>query len=149
MVESAAHGIEVEIGPIAQGVIRAETLALTEHVVAVIFRAIDALNAAPRTAPVARTLHVWRFIADVDYPRDASGAPAGYIHPDLQDRDFRPLERGTPLFLHLDGTATGYDREPGLAPLFVNEAAYYEKGVAFALARRHAIELATPAWATP
>ena len=149
LVESAAHGIEVEIGPIAQGVIRAETLALTERVVAVIFRAVDTLNAAPRTAPVARTLHVWRFVADVDYPRDSSGAPAGYIHPDLQDRDFQPLQRGTPLFLHLDGTTTVYDREPGLVPLFVNEAAYYEKGVAFALARRHTIELATPAWATP
>ena len=148
LVESAAHGIEVEIGPIAQGVIRAETLALTERVVAVIFRAVDTLNAAPRTAPVARTLHVWRFVADVDYPRDSSGAPAGYIHPDLQDHDFQPLQRGTPVFLKLDGTTTVYDREPGLVPLFVNEAAYYEKGVAFALARRHAIELATPAWAT-
>ena len=63
--------------------------------------------------------------------------------PELQDRDFHPLEHGAAIFLQLDGSTTGYDREPGLVPLFINEAAYYEKGVAFALAQRRTIRLDT------
>lgn len=141
LVESAAHGIEVEIGPIAQGVIRAQTLAATEQIVAAIFDAVDAINAAQGQAAAARTVEVYRFVADVDYPRDAAGAVSGYVHPELQDRDFHPLEQGAATFLHLDGTTSVYDREPGLVPLFINEAAYYEKGVAFALAQRHTIRL--------
>lgn len=143
LVESAAHGIEVEVGPIAQGVIRAQTLTVTEQIVAAIFDAVDAINAAQDQAAAARTVDVYRFVADVDYPRDAAGAVTGYVHPDLQDRDFFPLERGAATFLQLDGSTTGYDREPGLVPLFINEAAYYEKGVAFALAQHRTIQLDT------
>lgn len=141
LVESAAHGITVEIGPVAQGVLRASALETTERLVAGIFAGVDALNTRSPEALAPRGVTVYRFIADVDYPRDASGALLACIHPDFQDRDLEPLKTGQPLFLHFDGQVTSHAGEEGLFPAFVNEAAYYEKGVAFSLTRSCTIRL--------
>lgn len=141
LVESAAHGITVEIGPVAQGVLRASALETTERLVAGIFAGVDALNTRSPEALAPRSVTVYRFIADVDYPRDASGALLACIHPDFQDRDLEPLSNGQPLFLHFDGQVTSHAGEEGLFPAFVNEAAYYEKGVAFSLTRSRTMRL--------
>ena len=141
LVESAAHGITVEIGPVAQGVLRASALETTERLVAGIFAGVDALNTRSPEALAPRSVTVYRFIADVDYPRDTSGALLACIHPDFQDRDLEPLKTGQPLFLHFDGQVTSHAGEEGLFPAFVNEAAYYEKGVAFSLTRSCTIRL--------
>lgn len=141
LVESAAHGITVEIGPVAQGVLRASALETTERLVAGIFAGVDALNTRSPEALAPRSVTVYRFIADVDYPRDASGALLACIHPDFQDRDLEPLKTGQPLFLHFDGQVTSHAGEEGLFPAFVNEAAYYEKGVAFSLTRSCTMKL--------
>ena len=141
LVESAAHGITVEIGPVAQGVLRASALETTERLVAGIFAGVDALNTRSPEALAPRSVTVYRFIADVDYPRDASGALLACIHPDFQDRDLEPLKTGQPLFLHFDGQVTSHVGEEGLFPAFVNEAAYYEKGVAFSLTRSCTMKL--------
>ena len=85
----------------------------------------------------------------VDYPRHADGNLAAMVHPALQNRDFQPLKRGDPIFQthSLETIAFGampsgaasaaavdaMGEEPTYA-FFINEAAYYEKGVAFALA---------------
>ena len=72
----------------------------------------------------------------VDFPRDERERIRGFIHQDLQDRDYLPLEPGAPLFETLDGETLRYDGPPGLCPVFINEAAYYEKKIAFSLTRR-------------
>ena len=112
-----------------------------------------------RTEPPAATLtaHVFSRVCSVDYPRDTnpgggsgSGDLAAMIHPALQGSDFRPLAEGAPLFMRLDGSTVpfamaehGWDEAAhGAAhPLFVNEAAYYEKGVALVLAKRTEVQV--------
>jgi aspartoacylase len=132
--EIAPHGIEIEVGPVPQGVVRAETVILTERILNAIIDALDRYN-RDEEANLPRSIVAYRYETSVDFPRDAAGHAIAMVHPELQDRDFAPLEAGDPLFLHLDGSTIGYDGEAGLVPVFVNEAAYYEKHAALTLCR--------------
>lgn len=64
-----------------------------------------------------------------------------YLHVFLQDNDFKLLQRGNPIFMSFSGETVKYDGED-LYPFFVNECAYYEKKIAFHLARK--IKLTLP-----
>lgn len=48
-----------------------------------------------------------------------------------QDRDFEPLRPGAPVFQTFSGKDVLYEGEATAYPVFINEAAYYEKGIAF------------------
>lgn len=48
-----------------------------------------------------------------------------------QDQDFQPLQPGAPIFQMFSGEDLLYDGESTVYPVFINEAAYYEKGIAF------------------
>lgn len=48
-----------------------------------------------------------------------------------QDRDFEPLRPGAPVFQLFSGEDQLYKGESTVYPVFINEAAYYEKGIAF------------------
>ena len=52
-----------------------------------------------------------------------------------QDNDFKLLQPGDPIFLSFSGETLKYEGEE-LYPFFVNESAYYEKKIAFHLARK-------------
>lgn len=69
--------------------------------------------------------------APVDYPRDAEGRIAATIHDAFLGRDYQPISEGTPLF---HDPVTGADilhHGPEFHPVFVGEAAYVEKGIAY------------------
>lgn len=53
----------------------------------------------------------------------------------LQDNDFKLLRPGDPKFLTFSGETVKHEGEE-LYPFFVNECAYYEKKIAFHLARK-------------
>lgn len=42
----------------------------------------------------------------------------------------KPLHPGEPIFLSFDGEDIVYEGDSVVYPVFINEAAYYEKGVA-------------------
>ena len=69
--------------------------------------------------------------AQVDYPCDAEGRPTALIHRDLLGRDFQQIDAGAALFHCLDTAATLKHDGPPFWPVFVSEAAYVEKGIAF------------------
>ena len=81
-----------------------------------------------------------------DIPRDAGEGPAALVHPQLQGQDWRPLHADDPLFERPDGEAMplGTTGEP-LFPVFINEAAYAEKRIAFSLTRREVWPI-DPGW---
>ncbi|XP_046900389.1 N-acyl-aromatic-L-amino acid amidohydrolase (carboxylate-forming) B isoform X4 [Hypomesus transpacificus] len=87
-------------------------------------------------------LEVFTFMSVVDYPRhpETNQIMAG-IHPQLQDRDFCLLQKGDPIFLSFLGETVHYEGEEPLYPFFVNERAYYEKNIAFRLARKKMITI--------
>ena len=93
---------------------------------------------------------VHRHRQSLDLPRCSDGSPAALIHPLRLHRDWQPLRAGDPLFLADDGRTIAYEPPVGLAgervwPVFINEAAYGEKGIALSLTSRERWPV-DPAW---
>ncbi|XP_043851315.1 aspartoacylase isoform X2 [Dromiciops gliroides] len=126
----AKHPVGIEVGPQPQGVLRADILDQMRRVVQHALDFIQYFNEG-REFP-ACSLEVYQVTGKVDYPRKENGEIAAVIHPRLQDQDWKPLHPGDPMFLTLDGKTIPFSGESPVYPVFVNEAAYYEKGEAFA-----------------
>ena len=137
---SASGGLGVEIGPIPQGILRHDTLALTREVVQQVLHAVERFNRGQcRPAGGNRTLYLHdRHVA---YPMVAPGRPPAFIHRELQGADYAPLTAGQPVFQDLSGRIWRFEDAETVYPVFINEAAYYREDIAFSLTRR--IEMAT------
>ena len=121
-----------------QGVIRANVLKQTEHLTHQILDFLDLYNrgAAPEKE---RSFQVYTFGPNLDYFRREDGAIWSAVHPERQDRDFQRVEPGDPMFLTFDGETIPYDGAEPVWPIFVNEAAYYEKKCAMTLCKLETI----------
>jgi aspartoacylase len=137
----AGLGVTVEVGPIANNVLRGDLYLGTERIVHACLDYLEAVNQGHPDVDELRSLEVFSHLETWDYPRDANDDLGGFIHPDLQDNDFEPLRPGDPIFMRRDGTVVNYDGADEVFPVFVNEAAYYEKRIAFSTTRREVIEL--------
>ncbi len=139
LVERWPCGLVVEVGPVPQGVVQA---AICRQSALALETALEVLAAARRgRLPLPRELVVHRHLGSLDLPRHPDGSPAAVVHPLRQHRDWQPLHPGDPLFLGPDGSPITYDPPAGLAAeavwaVFINEAAYGEKGIALSLTRR-------------
>jgi len=103
---------------------------------------IERLNLGkPLATPSSLT--VYQSISSVDYPRNPSGELQAMIHPQLQFKDYAPLHPGDPMFLTFTGETIIYRGEDTVFPMFINEAAYYEKGIAMTLTKREQMGIAT------
>lgn len=148
LVECWPCGLVIEVGPVPQGVL---TAAVVDQTALALDTALELLAGARRgSLPLPRQLVVHRHRISLDLPRRADGTPAALIHPRRQHRDWQPLEPGDPLFLAADGRTLPYLPPPGLEgrrmwPVFINEAAYGEKGIALSLTEREVWPL-DPAW---
>jgi aspartoacylase len=134
----APHGFAIEVGPTPQAVLRGDLFLATEKLVYQLLDFLDRESGDPLDVPI--TVEVYDHQMLLDYPRDKSGDITAMIHPDRQDRDFEPISNGSPLFLTLEGETLSYEGEEMYA-LFINEAAYYEKGFAMTLAKRRLLTL--------
>lgn len=120
-------GLEVEVGPTPQGLLRADVVAATERAVDLICEYFDKAERG-EAPPTPATLTAYVYEGKLAWPHTADETlPLAIIHPQLQGRDFEPLSVGDPLWLSVDGTVTLYEGEYGekVVPIFVNEAAYY------------------------
>ncbi len=132
---AADGGIGVEIGPIPQGVVRHDTLAIARQVVRQILDAIDAHNRKTLALPDEETA-VYLHDRHVFYPQQPSSAAPVFVHQALQGQDYHPLSAGHPIFQNLDGRIWPYEGPSPRYPVFINEAAYYRENIAFSLTRR-------------
>lgn len=137
----AKNGMQIEVGPIPQGMLRADCTASTERALRLILRFLELHNAGASPKPPA-TIDVYADKGKVPWEAAAPGSrlPGSIVHPSLQDRDFATLSTGDPLFVRTDGTVQTYDGVFGDAvyPIFLNEAAYYnaESGIGVTMCER-------------
>lgn len=136
----AQNGFAIEVGPIPQGVLRADLFFETEKLIQKILDFFekynnDALEAFPRK------ITIYDHVELVDFPRDEEGDICATVHPNLQDHGYVKLKAGDPLFVNLDGEVIPYKEDEEMYALFINEAAYYEKGFALCLAKKKTIEI--------
>jgi succinylglutamate desuccinylase len=137
-------GCTIEVGPIAQGVVDAVLFQQTEILIHQILDYLDAYNQdKPLPVPSSITVHqAIQPISAIDYPRNSGGEIQAVIHPDRQFRDYEPLHPGDPMFLNLmTGEAILYEGDRVVYPIFINEAAYYEKNIAMVLTEKKIIDL--------
>ncbi|XP_006861114.1 PREDICTED: aspartoacylase-2 [Chrysochloris asiatica] len=125
----AKNGIALELGPQPQGVLRADLFSRMRSLVGAVLDFIELFNQG--TDFPAFEMEAYSTVRRVDFPRTEDGDLAGTIHPQLQDRDFEPLQPGAPIFQMFDGKDVQYEGKDTVYPIFINEAAYYEKGIAF------------------
>ncbi|KOP27119.1 aspartoacylase [Hapalosiphon sp. MRB220] len=128
-------GIVIEVGPVAQGVLNAELFLKTESLIYTILDYLEAYNQnlIPKKYD---TLTLYQDIGTIDFPRNNLGEIQAMIHPRLQFRDYEPLHPGDPIFLSFDGQEITYQGDSIVYPTFINEAAYYEKGIAMRLTQK-------------
>ncbi|GAB4381266.1 MAG: aspartoacylase [Elainellaceae cyanobacterium] len=131
-------GLTIEVGPIAQGVLNATLFYNTENL---IFNILDYLEHSnqQQAVKIPDQLTVFSAQTAIDFPRNEQGDLAGMIHPDLEGQDYQPIELGHPLFLQFDGSIETYQGPELIYPVFINESAYLEKGIAFYLATKQEI----------
>jgi succinylglutamate desuccinylase len=133
-------GFTVEVGPIAQGVLNADLFLQTELLIHKILDYIDAINQGTKlTEP--DSVNIYQAISSVDYPRNDTGELKAMVHPNLQFKDYEPLNPGQPMFLGFTGQEILYAGADIVYPVFINEAAYYEKQLAMVLTEKQQISL--------
>lgn len=145
LVERWPCGLVIEVGPVPQGVIQAPICRQTQLALEAALAVLAEARLGRLRLP--RQLVVHRHLLSLDLPRDDAGAPLACLHPRRQHRDWQPIHQGDPLFLDAAGRSIGYELPPALAsrglpedavvvPVFINEAAYGEKGIALSLTQR-------------
>lgn len=138
----SAFGCTIEVGPIAQGVINASLFQQTEMLVHAILDYLDAKNRG-KQLPTPSNLTIYQAIGSVDYPRNSVGELQAAIHPQLQFKDYEPLHPGEPMFLTFTEKSLPYQGESTVFPVFINEAAYYEKHIAMVLTEKQQLQIET------
>ena len=133
-------GFVIEVGPVAQGVLNAEWFQKTEQLIYSVLDYLERYNQGS-IPEIHSTLTFYNYVGTIDFPRNEHGDIQAMIHPDLQFRDYEPLNPGDPIFLTLDGKTIAYEGKSTVYPIFINEAAYYEKGIAMCLTQKQKLAI--------
>ena len=135
LVERWPCGLVVEVGPVPQGVLEARIVHQTRIAVEVCLEVLAAVRSGEMRPP--RQVVVHRHLGSCDVPRGESDQPHALIHQRLQGRDWVPLKPLDAIFQAADGTTVETPKiEHPTIPVFINEAAYAEKHIAFSLTKR-------------
>jgi succinylglutamate desuccinylase len=133
-------GFAFEVGPIAQGILKATLFQQTEELVYAVLDYLERFNRG-KISSTNETLIVYHHLSVVDFPKQPNGQIFGMIHPELQDKDYQALNPGDPIFLTFDDKIIVYEGASTVWPIFINEAAYYEKGIAMCLTQKQQINI--------
>jgi aspartoacylase len=134
------RGFAIEVGPITPGILDATLFQSTERLIHAILDYLHGLNQG-NTLHYPASLLIYRHLSTVDFPKRDTGELNGMIHRDRQEQDYQELRPGDPLFTTFDGEAIVYTGSSSVYPVFINEAAYYEKGIAMCLTQKETIDI--------
>jgi aspartoacylase len=136
----AKYRIAIEVGPIAHGTLQAELFQKTEALIYAVLDYVEHSNS--KTVALEKTsLLLYQYVGSIDYPRNEKGEIQAMIHSQLQFKDYEPLKPGDPIFLTFDGKTIAYQGDEIVYPVFINEAAYYEKGIAMSLTKQQKFQV--------
>ncbi|AKG22990.1 aspartoacylase [Calothrix sp. 336/3] len=133
-------GFAIEVGAIPQGVLLANLFQQTETLVYQVLDLLDKLNLGENLT-INQPITTYKHLTHIDYPRDKHGNLAAMVHPNLQNRDYEPLHPGEPMFITFDNHEILYEGESIVYPVFINEAAYYEKNIAMCFTEKNEVYL--------
>jgi len=131
-------GFVIEVGAVSQSVLNAELFQQTEQLIYAVLDYFERYNQG-KFSQTNRMLTLYEYTGVIDYPRNEREEIQAMIHPQLQFRDYEPLNPGDPIFLTFEGKDIFYKGTSTVYPIFINEAAYYEKGIAMHLTQKQLI----------
>ena len=134
LVESWPCGLVIEVGPVPQGLLNARVVEQTRLGLATCLRVLDQLRQGVARLPGALVVH--RHLGSCDLPKSDDGEPQALVHPEFQGCDWQAVDPSQAVFRAANGTDCGEVWVEGEIPVFVNEAAYAEKNIAFSLTCR-------------
>jgi succinylglutamate desuccinylase len=135
----APLGCTIDVGAISQGVVDANVFQHVERLVLAALDYVDNLNQGV-SMTIPKTVNVYRAIEAIDYPRNGQNELTAMIHPDRQNQDYQPIVDGDSLFIDLQEKTIKYNGSQTIFPVFINEAAYYEKGIAMVFTEKQIIK---------
>jgi succinylglutamate desuccinylase len=127
----------IEAGPQTHGSLKAQLFSQVQHCISEIFQFTEKWNQGYRPEP--KELSVYKHFKNLDFPRDSHNDILAMIHPSLEGQDYKPLEPDQPLFMDFKGNAITYSGPQKVWPVFINEQAYYEKGIALSLTVKESV----------
>jgi aspartoacylase len=135
----APYGFTLEVGPIPNGIVRHDIFNKTKSTIDVILEFINMTNSG-NYPEISGIIDVFKHKKIVEFPKDKEGNISAIIHENLQDRDYQLLKKGDPIFFTIEGDIITFEEDEILYPVFINEAAYYYKGVAFSLTEKVSLD---------
>lgn len=134
------YAIGLEVGPVGQNIFCHKVIEQTRKTMECILNAINEVNQKGLPDEKLEVKDVYFQVGIVSYPETSSGNKF-VVHESLEDKNYTQLLKGDELFTDMSGEIITYDGEDGLSPVFVNEAAYYEKNQAFSLVKKTNISI--------
>ena len=135
----APHSMLVEIGPVAQGVLRHDVY---EKMQAVCSHAMDYIHLHnTQNFDFHDKITAFQRGELFHYPTDENSNIIAMIHKDFQNKNYCELTPGDPLFCSFNGETIFHTGTQKGYPVFINEAAYLENKVAFRLNTKKVLEV--------
>lgn len=135
----ADKNLIVEVGPVAQGLLHHETIEKTEQTT---YQLIDFVerwnNDALKDLP--ESINVYEYTGKVQLPLNGKGEVIGFVHKNIQGKDFSSISKGDVIFKKMDDTNVKYDGPPRYIS-FINEAAYYDQKIGFSTLKKSTIKV--------
>jgi aspartoacylase len=126
------YGVIVEVGPVAQGVLKHQVTEQMATMTQLILDFVQAYNTD--SLPVlADKIEAFRYKKSLTLPVDADNNRIAMVHQDVEGNDFKALTPGSPIFQTFNGESILYKGTETVYPTFINEAAYYDNNLAMSL----------------
>lgn len=134
-------GFAIETGPVANNIADPRMIEMNIELIEDIVEFITLFNNSLLSGEdYGERVEVFEKVSYVDYIKDEFGNRITYLHEDIMGKDFVQLKKGDKLFKFYDGGEVLFDKEGEYYPVFINEGAYYEKGIAFCLTKKRYFE---------
>ena len=137
LVEAWPCGLVIEVGPVPQNFYDPQIINRFLIIISSLRDEINKLKSHKINLP--REVIVYVHQGSIDYPREKNGNINGLIHPQRINQDWKPIKKGDPLFLDLEGNTIVYEGEELICPVFIGEVAYKEKNIAMSYTRKELI----------
>lgn len=131
----AKQGVIVEVGPQPQGVIRQDVLEWMETMTLHILDFVERFN-QNNLPQLPSEFTAYRYHETLKLPENEQGERVGMVHRNVQDNDFKPLNKGEAIFTLFNGEEIYWEGDYEAYPHFINEAAYYDNNLAMSLAKK-------------
>ena len=130
LVSQSPIGLMIEVGPVANNLIKADVLEQTLDLL------ISALTHIDEFKPQTLEIEIFEEVEDVYYPQAPNGDLSAYIHSEILNQDFIKKSTKFKAFMSFQGQEIEHTVNEELYPIFINEAAYYPHKLAFSLCRK-------------